>query len=623
MQLDIRNPLVRGFFSTFKKPTRLTVTEWANEFRILPSKGSAAPGKYRSERTPYMVQPMDDLSVSSQVEEVVIVAAAQTGKSESGNNWVGYVIDNAPGPMLLVQPTVDGAKRYSKQRIGPMIAESPTLAAKVIENKSREGGNTMLEKEFPNGILLMGGANSAAGLRSMPIRFFFGDEISNWPADVDGEGDPLELALERTNSFGRKRKVLLTSTPGNKGACRITDWYLKTDQRKYHVPCPHCGTLQVLAWGNFVIPKDDEGRYLPAKAYMRCAEDECAQPILESHKTDLLRNGVWIATCPEKTDTTRAGYQISALYSPPGWKSWAKIARQWLEAQGNPSKLKAFTNNVLAEAYQSDGSSVDHTGLMARREAYGLDALPEGVLLITIGADVQPNRIELEVIGWGLGEESWSLDYQVFMGDPNAPLVWQQLDLFLAREYAHPFGVRLRAARTFIDTRGQNTKAVYDYVRDREFMGVFGIMGEGGDGKPAVGNPRKSNYGKVPLFPLGTFVLKDLHYGRLAIQKPEDWQAGMSLPGFCHFPERYEEAYFKGLTSEEVKFKTDKKGFTVREWHKKTDKARNEPLDCRNYGTAAMLSMNINWDQLAEIIANQAMPESPHRRVRGEMVPSA
>lgn len=614
MRVDVSNPLTRGFFSAFKVPTRLTVTGWADEFRILPAKGSAAPGKYRSSRTPYMVEPMDALSTSSPTEVVVIMAAAQTGKSESGNNWVGYVIDNAPGPMMLVQPTVDNAKRYSKQRIGPMIAESPTLAAKVIENRSREGGNTMLEKEFPNGILLLGGANSAAGLRSTPVKYLFCDEISNWPPDVDGEGDPLELALERTNTFGRKRKVLLTSTPGLRGTCRIEREYLKTDQRRYHVACPHCGTLQVLRWENFVIPRDDEGRYLPSKAHMRCAHDECGEAIHEHNKTDLLRNGSWIATNPDATDTTRVGYHISALYSPVGWKSWAKIARQWLDAQGNPALLKAFANNVLAETYEAKGESIDHTGLMSRREDYKPELLPAGALLVTNGVDVQPDRLELETVAWGLGEESWSIDYKVFMGDPDGPLVWSLLDAYLATEFQHPAGVRLRAARTFVDTGGSNTKAVYAYVETRAHMGVFGIKGRGGDGVPAVGNPTKSNLAKIPLVPLGTFVLKDAVYGALSMAEPG--------PGYCHFPAHYTEGYFKGLTAEEVRVKTNTKGFPVREWFKKFE--RNEPLDCRVYATGAMLSLQPNFEHLATVIygANDN-DASAGRRVRGELVESA
>lgn len=613
--------LVTGFFSAFKRPSRRTVTGWADDVRMLPAKGASAPGKYKSSRTPYMREPMDCLSVGSPVEEVAVMAAAQTGKSESGNNWVGYVMDEAPGPMLLVQPTVDNAKRYSKQRITPMILETPELKAKVFENKSREGGNTMLEKEFPNGILILGGANSAAGLRSMPIRYFFGDEISNWPADVDGEGDPLGMAIDRTSTFGRKRKIFLTSTPGLTGTCRIEAEFLKGDQRRYFVPCPHCGHMHVLDWANFVIPVSASGKPRPNEAYMKCPAcfDTSGAMILEHHKTQMLARGEWRATCLENLDPTRRSYHISALYSPVGWKSWGKIARQWIEAQGNPKKLQVFANNVLAETYKVAGEGVSDVELYNRvQNADGdYDAtkmLPDGVLLITIGGDVQPNRVELEVIGWGEGQESWSLDYRVFLGDPNTALVWQQVDGFLQTQYQHPAGVRLQAARTFIDTRGENTKAVYEYVAARAAIGVFGIMGMGGDGLPAVGNPRKTSLSKVPIVPLGTFTLKDSVYGSLVIDQPG--------PGHCHFPKRYKEAHYVGLTAEEVRIKIDTKGFPVREWHKKKADARNEPLDCRVYGTAAMLSLNVNFEQLAEAILGNAAPADT-RRVRGELEPSA
>lgn len=619
--METENALIAGFFSAFRPPSRRTVTEWADAERWLPAKGSAAPGKYRSDRTPYMREPMDCLSVLSPVEEVVLMAGAQLGKSESGNNWVGYVIDEAPGPMLLVQPTVDNAKRYSKQRISPMILETPALRTKVVDNTSRAGGNTMLEKEFPNGMLILGGANSAAGLRSMPIRYGFFDEISNWPADVDGEGDPLGLAEERTNTFGRKRKLFKTSTPGIKGVCRIETEFLKTDQRRYFVPCPHCGHMHVLRWENFVIPKDDAGRNRPSEAYMKCPEcfDTTGAMILEHHKTEMLARGEWRATCPENADPSRRGYHINGLYSPVGWKSWAKVAKQWLEAQGNPKKLQAFTNNVLAETYKVAGDSISDVALYNRVQQGDYDyepatLLPDGVLLITIGVDVQPNRLELEVIGWGLGQENWSLDYKVILGDPNTALVWQQLDAFLATEWAHPSGVRLRAARTFIDTRGENTKAVYEYVAARGGYGVFGIMGLGGDGLPAVGTPRKTSLSKVPIVPLGTFTLKDSVYGALALEEPG--------PGYCHFPKRYKDSYYRGLTAEEVRPKVNAKGFTEREWFKKQADARNEPLDCRVYGTAAMLSLNVNFEHLAEVI-QATEQQTEQRKVRGALEPAA
>lgn len=614
---DEQNPLIEGFFSTFQVPPRLNVTGWADEHRYLSSKGAAMPGKYRSSRTPYMREPMNALSALSPVQEVVLMAGAQTGKSESGNNWVGYVMDVAPGPMLLVQPTVDNAKRYSKQRIGPMIAETPRLASKVLENKSRDSSNTMLEKEFAGGILLLGGANSAAGLRSMPIRYLFADEISNWPPDVDGEGDPLELAMARTNTFGSRRKVFKCSTPSVAGVCRIEAEYLKTDQRRYFVPCPHCSHMHVLLWDNFVIPKDESGRYRPKDAYMACPD--CGGVIEEYHKTAMLAGGEWRATCPENADPLRVGYHVSGLYSPVGWKAWADVAKDWIKAQGNPTKLKAFTNNVLAETWKEAGESVDETALMARREDYTPDTLPADVVLLTAGIDVQMDRVEVEIVGWGRGEESWSLDYRVLYGDTQQSGVWVELDLLLQTIYQYPCGVQLRVARACIDTGGGEgvTQAVYDYVKTRFHAGmpVLGIKGRPGDGIPVIGPPTHSNIGKIPLFPVGTFAAKDMVYGRLRIE-----EAG---PGYCHFSTHHNsQQYFLMLTAEEVRTKVNKKGFPVREWHLPAGK-RNEALDCRVYATAALHQMQVNLEQLADMMAGKWAPEPQGRRVRGEVTAEA
>lgn len=579
-------PLLRGFLDGFRVPTRRTVTQWADDKRMLPSKGSAEPGKYRSARTPYMREPMDCLSALSPVQEVVLMAAAQTGKSESGNNWVGYVIDEAPGPMLLVQPTVDNAKRYSKQRIAPMVLETPSLAAKVVTNKSREGGNTMLEKEFPGGILILGGANSAAGLRSMPIRYLFADEISNWPQDVDGEGDPLGLAEERTNTFGRKRKVFKTSTPGTKDICRIEAEFLKTDQRRYHVPCPHCGHKHVLQWKNFVIPKDDDGKPIPRKAHMVCPD--CGGILEERHKTDMLNGGEWIATAPEKADAERRGYHINALYSPIGWKSWAKIARQWVEAQGHPKKLQAFINNVLAETWEEDYSAkLDAAAVAERAETYELLQAPAGVLLVTCGIDVQPNRIEIQVIGWGEGEEAWVLNYAVVWGDPTRFEVWRQVLDVIRTPVRRASGAMLMPYCAAVDSGDGNlTNEVYAFARENRDKHVLAIKGFGGS-RPPIGSPSKQDINLrgqkiekgATLYPVGVDTIKSTVYGRLKRAEREG-------AGVVHFPLGLPEDYYKQLTAEKQATKFIN-GMPKRYWVKQ-DGDRNEALDTFVYAYAGL-----------------------------------
>lgn len=618
--LDRDNPLVRGFFQVFDIPTRRTVTEWADDKRMLPSKGAAEPGKYRSARTPYMREPMDCLSTSCPVEEVVLMAAAQTGKSESGNNWVGYVIDEAPGPMLLVQPTVDNAKRYSKQRISPMVQETPALSAKVLANKSREGGNTMLEKEFPGGILILGGANSAAGLRSMPIRYLFADEISNWPLDVDGEGDPLGLAEERTNTFGRKRKVFKTSTPGVKDVCRIEAEYLKTDQRRYHVPCPHCGHKHVLEWKHFVIPKDDEGKHQFRKAYMTCPE--CGGVIEERHKTDMLNGGEWIATCPEKADPVRRGYHISALYSPIGWKSWAKIARQWIEAQGHPKKLQAFINNVLAETWEEAYSArLDSNSLSKRAEPYELLTAPARAALLTCGIDVQDNRVEIQTVAWGPSEEAWVVNYAVVYGDPSRFEIWDQVLDVINTPIRHASGATMLPYAAVVDSGdGNKTNEVYAFARQHRARHILAGKGMSGT-RPPIGSPSKQDINirgqkikrGVALYPIGVDSIKSTIYGRL---KREEREGG----GVFHFPLGMPEDYYNQLTAEKQSIKLVN-GFPKRFWTKK-DGDRNEALDTMVYAYSALHycysrhNRATFWEQMAQRLSR--VVEKPAHTVESD-----
>jgi len=544
-----------------------------------------------------------------------------THNSESGNNWVGYVIDEAPGPMLLVQPTVDNAKRYSKQRISPMILETPSLRDRVPQNRSRDGGNNMLEKEFPGGILLMGGANSAAGLRSMPIRYLFADEISNWPLDVDGEGDPLGLAEERTNTFGRKRKIFKTSTPGVKDICRIEAEYLKTDQRRYFVPCPHCSHMHTLQWKNFVIPKDEEGRHQFRKAYMTCPE--CGGVIEERHKTDMLNGGEWVPTCAEKADPARRGYHISALYSPVGWKSWAKIARQWVEAQGSPKKLQAFVNNVLAETWEEAYSSkLDADSLSKRAEPFDLLTAPAGGLVLTAGVDVQENRIEIQTVAWGISEEAWIVNYAVIFGDPSRFEIWQQVLDVINTPIRHASGADMHVYAAVVDSGdGNKTNEVYSFTRQHRNRHILAGKGMSGS-RPPIGAPTKQDINirgqKIKsgahLYPIGVDSIKSTIYGRL--KRPEETGAGV-----FHFPLGLPEEYFDQLTSEKQATKFVN-GMPKRFWTKK-DSDRNEALDTLVYAYAALHycysrhNRSSFWQQMlsrlekkAEIVQNTAL-EAP------------
>lgn len=588
----------------WRPPKKLTLSEWSDTYAYLSAESSAQEGRWRT--LPYQRGFMNAMTDPT-VEQVVVKKSARVGFSKCLNNLVGYHIHQDPCSIMMVQPTEADAEGYSKEEIAPMLRDTPVLHGVVADSKSRDSNNTILNKSYPGGTLSMVGANSPRGFRRVSRRIILLDEVSGYPPSAGTEGDQVRLAIRRSEYF-HNRKIVMGSTPTNKGACRITTEFEATDQRRYYVPCPHCGQMQYLRWANMRWP---EGQ--PEKAHYVC-EHGCI--IEHSQKYEMIEAGEWRATAQSKRPGL-VGYHVWAAYSYSPNATWAQLAAEYEDAKGNPLKLKTFVNTVLGETWDDEaGEKISDIELLQRAKAGpdydGRVLLPEGVLLVVNGVDVQPDRLEMETLGLGMGYENWSVDYRVFMGDPDGPLVWQQLDAYLATEFKHPSGVRLRAARTFIDTGGANTQAVYNYVGTRAAMGVFGIKGRGGDGIPAVGTPTRSNLAKIPLVPLGTFVLKDAVYGTLAVPEPG--------PGYCWFPHRYDERYYQGLTAEEVRTKINGKNFPVREWHKVND--RNEPLDCRVYAWAAGLSLDVNFEHLAQMILG-ADVQGEQRRVRGELAAAA
>lgn len=581
-----------GFLEGLRPEQPLTVSEWADKHRRLSSKASAEPGPWRTDRTPYLREPMDCLSSESPVQRVVMMFAAQTGKTEAGSNWLGYVIDHAPGPMLCVQPTIEMAKRLSKQRLESMITETPVLAAKIAPARSRDSGNTMFSKEFSGGIMLMAGANSATGLRSAPCRYLFCDEVDAFPADVDGEGDPVSLAERRTTTFAR-RKILLTSTPTVKDFSRIEAEYQRSDQRRFYVPCPACGAMEWLKWGQL---KWADGQ--PESARYQC--EHCGERFEEMHKPAMLRGGEWRATAP--TNGRTAGFHLSGLYSPLGWCSWEQLVDDFLRAKGDAPALKSFVNTRLAETWEEDyAAKVSADGLLAKRLDYKPGVCPTGVVLLTAGVDVQDNRLAVSVWGWGEGETGWLVWHQELMGDPTLTEVWGQLDQVLATEWSTECGKHLKLAQVAVDSGGHCTHEVYRYVRDRGAQGVVAIKGSSRRNSPAVGKGNKVDVnwrGKVikrgvTLYQLGTDTIKTTLFGRLRHNE---------TTGGLNFGLAADDEYFRQLTSERQALRYHR-GFPIREWVKKAGD-RNEALDCAVYGYAAMLiygrKMNkaTMWEQL-------------------------
>lgn len=569
-----------------------TVSSWADANRMLSQKASAEPGRWRTERTPYLREIMDCLSPSSPVQRIAFMAGAQVGKSETGNNWLGFVIHHAPGPMLLVQPTVDTAKRFSKQRLAPMIEETPILRERIADNKSRDASNSMMAKEFQGGVLIITGANSATGLRSMPVRYLFLDEIDAYPLDVDGEGDPIQLAEKRTTTFSR-RKVYMCSTPTVKDVSRIEREYLQSDQRKYFVPCPHCGHMQWLRWGQIKWSDDD-----PHTAAYAC--EDCGALIEERHKTDMLNAGEWRATTTG--DGRTAGFHLSSLYSPLGWKSWSDIVAEFMQAKGDAALLKTFVNTVLGETWEEEyATKLGADDLKNRVEFYTPGVAPARALAITCAVDVQDNRLAVKLVGWGRDEEGWIIDHMEIYGDPGQAKVWQQLDEVILKPVAHELAQPVKVMATAIDSGGHYTAEVYAYCRDRKAHNVFAIKGQSQRGKAPIGKPTKVDLNwkgrtiksGAEVYPVGSDTIKSTIFARLKLNVPG--------PGYLHFHAELPGDYFDQLTAEK-QITRYVKGFPVREWVKKSG-ARNEALDVMVYNYAALqwLYTRFNrrtcWDQ--------------------------
>jgi phage terminase large subunit GpA-like protein len=608
------------FAEAIRPDPDLLVSEWADRHRYLTQETSAEPGPWRTDRVPYGREIMDVLSPSDPTPEVTFVAGTQVGKTELGNNFIGCYMDIAPCPMMMVYPTGGTGKRSSRTRITSMIRSTPKLSAKVSD-KSRDQANTALLKQFPGGVLAIAAAKSPSDLKSMPVRILFEDEIDEYPEDLDGQGPAIALAEKRTDTFTRNKKIYRVSTPTRKHKIRIWGFLEKSDFRRYFVPCPHCGHEQYLRWPQmryatrkvWEVVRQDDGEIVEVPAgtegakerdtgelvdvYYEC--ESCLERIEERHKPDILARGRWIATRPQAKN--HAGFHLPALYSPLGWFSWWDAVKQRLEADRDPSKilLKAWTNTVLAEPYE-DGETVSELDVKTRAEKYRLGTVPAFVLLLTCSVDVQADRLEVKVKGYGREEESALVDYQVIDGDTETSAPWAALDEYLEKRFPHAIGggATLKIFATMIDA-GYRTQTVYDFTRKRGHRRIFACKGQSQQGKAILGRKTAQdvdhNGVKIPggvwLYPIGTDQAKELIYARLKISQPG--------PGCMHFPTGLPDDYYKGLTAERRVTKYEK-GFLKTSWEKEASD-RNEPLDLEVYAYAAALfagMKRVNWDNL-------------------------
>jgi phage terminase large subunit GpA-like protein len=533
-------------------PPRVDTADWAAQYRFI-AKGSER-GQWRNERTPYLVEPMVCASAFSPYERIVLMFATQLGKTEVLYNSVMQRIHTDPQDMMMVQPTLQDAQDHSGQRFLPTIQQTPIMAGLVAIHRSRDESSSWRARTIQGGFgIFFAGANSASSLASKPLGFAVADEVDKWPADVDNQGPPLALLEERMSNFSR-RKLIIASTPTIKDASVIEAEYLASDRRRYHVPCPHCGERQVLVWGGSEAYglkwlKTESGAARPETAVYICRH--CGAAIPEHHKTDMLRDGLWIAEAPGAGRGKRAGFWLNKLYSPLGWRSWASLVEKFEAANlakktGLSGPLKEFINSSLAETWQEQGTGADSEVLRRRAEDFPLGVVPLRALMVTMGVDTQPDRLEARVYAYGRGEESWLIERHVIYGDPNLDegtpgSPWTRLTEIRRTPLRHAGGAQVLIEATCIDTGGHNTHAVYSYCRNHGHAHVLAIKGASTYGRPVLGKPSMLDVnwrGKtiprgVKVWQIGTDTAKHLLYGRMRLT-----QAGA---GFVHVPKALAE----------------------------------------------------------------------------------
>ncbi len=572
--------LLQRIKGQFAPPPPLTVSEWADGYRFLSRESASEPGPWRTARAPYQKGIMDSFN-DKRIHTIVIMSSAQVGKTEIINNILGYILHQNPMPVLLMQPTLEMAMSYSKHRFAPMVRDTPILQQRLGAPKGRDANHTLLHKTFPGGYLAMVGANSPASLASRPVAMVLCDEVDRYPASAGAEGDPVNIALRRMATFPH-RKAILTSTPTIKGASRIELAYKQSNQQRYLVPCPHCGTQQSLEWKQIKWAKDN-----PSQVHYQCVA--CERPIASEQKNELLQNGYWQVQ-GEASGT--AGFHLNELYSP--WVPWSETVTHFLKAKQQRETLRVWVNTVLGEPWEEQGDSLAYQPLYERREAYSLP-LPENILVLTAGVDVQKDRLEVQVDGWGFGFEKWVIDYQVLTGSPAEQTVWDKLDALLNKTFRHPSGERLTIASCFIDSGGHYTSEVYRFTKPRQIRRIYAIKGRSTVAEPIVSPPRKQKKPNVWLYLLGTDTAKELLYSRLSLKYPG--------PGYCHFHRRLGLEYFKQLTAEHCITDNGKRRWTLKPGR------RNEALDVSVYSLACVEALQPDFDALYERLFTPTEPK--------------
>ena len=585
--------------TAIKPLKKISVSEWADTYRQLPS-DAAEPGQWRTSRVPYMKEVMDAFTQNG-VHRIVVKSAAQVAKSEVLQNVVGRFAHIDPCTIMIVQPTLEMAQDFSRSRLSKMIVDTKVLTPLFIRKTE-----TILSKFFLGGRLVFVGANSAAGLASRPIRILLCDEVDRFPTSASGgEGDPVDLAAKRQTTYWNY-KTGLFSTPTTEGASRIDIEYLNGTQEEWQHKCPNCGEYHFLDYRqmqtDFKETHDEYGNRTVIVNSVKYLCPDCGMEFDELTMKNAPQG--YIVKNPDALKNAIRSFWINGFSSP--WLTWNNIMREWLEARGNATREAVVYNTRFGLSYKLAGEYDDENVFLNRREDYPAE-LPQKVLLLTAGVDVQANRLEYEICGWSYGEECYGILRGIVRGSPNQFSTWQELDNILDREYKFLNGLSLKVARTFIDS-GYATRAVYEYCAVRATQGRFAIKGKGGMGLKLLhqyGNPKQSN---IILTILGVDDGKQEVMSRLGIS-----EIGAQ---YFHFPRDdgflgrrgYDTVYFKQLISEHrVVKKQGSMVYTV--WEPIIEKSRNESLDIRVYALAAMKSCVGNlgekfWDYQEKAIQN-------------------
>ncbi|GJG92847.1 phage terminase large subunit family protein [Cupriavidus pauculus] len=597
-------------------PPKLTLSQWADKYAVLSRETSAQTGRFRA--FPYQNGIMDAVTDPT-VEMITVQKSARVGYTKILDHVAGYFIHQDPSPMLVVQPRVEDAEDYSTTEIEPMLRDTPAIAEIVGDLKKKDSKQKILKRVFRNGSSIsFVGANSPGGFRRITARIVAFDEVDGYPVQGAGkEGDQIKLGIKRTESFWN-RKIILGSTPTVKGFSRIEKSYANSDQRRYHVPCPHCGEMQVLEWGGpdtaygFKWDKDEHGTGLPDTVYYVCRHNGCV--IHDVDKPEMVARGEWRATRPF---AGHAGFHIWAGYSLFPNASWRNLVAEWLDVKDDPLARQTFINLVLGETYEDRGDrALKEDKLVARCEVWPAE-VQDGVAVVTVGVDTQDDRFECEVVGWGRNEESWSIAHEVIEGDLETPEPWERLDAFLKRIWYRADGRGFEAMATCMDSGGHHTQKVYEFCKERLGRRVWAIKGESavrGKRNPVWPTKKPSRRTKASFRPviLGVNAAKDTIRNRLHIDEPG--------PGYMHFPVDRDINYFAQLTSERVIVKVAN-GQRYRVWDLPNGRA-NEALDCRVYAYGALcglfhlgLKLNQRADEAAATVLPDAMTLAEPARV--------